>query len=177
MLRGVGRARVLRPRLVFFGLGHFSPRTSAYAASLGVPLATMAVPFSGVLAVAGGLSVLVGYRARIAAGLLLLFLVPVTVMMHAFWAAPSGQLGIRWRRRWQLAMFMKNGSMLGGALVIAYFGAGAGDLGRADDGATHPGHIGRSLTDRLGRAVQPLDKMLPGCLPGWACYWSPLRAG
>jgi len=104
---------------VILGLGHFSPQTIAYAASQGVPLATVAVPFSGVLAVAGGLSVLVGYRARLGAWLLVLFLVPVTVMMHAFWAAQDPMAAMM-----QLSNFLKNVSMIGGALVIGYFGAG-----------------------------------------------------
>jgi putative oxidoreductase len=39
--------------------------------------------------------------------------------MHAFWAVPDPIMaGI------QQAMFMKNLSMLGGALLLTYFGAG-----------------------------------------------------
>ena len=59
--------------------------------------------------------------------LLVLFLVPVTLMMHGFWAVtdPAAQSV-------QQIMFMKNVSMLGGALLIAYFGAGPVSLdGRA----------------------------------------------
>src|ERR671931_2382261 len=63
---------------VMASFGHFSQQAVAYAASQGVPLAALAVPLSGILALAGGLSVLVGYRARIGAALLVLFLVPVT---------------------------------------------------------------------------------------------------
>src|ERR1700676_4805993 len=73
--------------LIFMMSGpmHFSGQTIAYAASQGVPLASIAVPFSGVLALAGGLSILLGYRARIGAWLLVLFLAGVTPMMHKFW--------------------------------------------------------------------------------------------
>jgi putative oxidoreductase len=104
---------------VVASFGHFSQRTIAYAAQQGVPMAALAVPLSGLLALAGGLSVLLGYRARIGAWLLIVFLVPVTVMLHRFWGLPdpvAAQL--------QQIMFMKNVSMLGGAMVIAYFGAG-----------------------------------------------------
>ena len=66
-----------------------------------------------------GISVLLGYRVRIGAWLLVLFLVPVTFMMHAFWAVPDPMMA-----RMQQAMFMKNLSMLGGALLLTYFGAG-----------------------------------------------------
>ena len=98
---------------------HFTSQGISYAAQAGVPFANVLVPLSGMLALVGGLSVLFGYRARIGAVLLILFLVPVTLMMHAFWAVPTTELA-----RMQLVMFMKNLSILGGALMIAYFGAG-----------------------------------------------------
>ena len=44
---------------------HFTGQTVAYAASQGVPLASIAVPLSGVIALAGGLSILLGYRAKL----------------------------------------------------------------------------------------------------------------
>src|SRR6267143_1637873 len=46
---------------------HFTRQTIAFSASQGVPWASIAVPLSGVLAIAGGLSILLGYRARIGA--------------------------------------------------------------------------------------------------------------
>src|SRR6202140_5699853 len=67
------------------GANHFNKQTIGYAASQGVPLAAIAVPLSGVLAIAGGLSILLGYRAKIGSWLIVLFLIPVTLMMHKFW--------------------------------------------------------------------------------------------
>src|ERR1700682_5774265 len=93
------------------GANHFNKQTIGYAASQGVPLASIAVPLSGVLALAGGLSVLLGYRARLGAWLIILFLVPVTLMMHNFWAVKDPMMA-----QMQMIMFMKNLSMLGGAL-------------------------------------------------------------
>jgi putative oxidoreductase len=66
---------------------HFKPPTVEYAAQHGVPSPELLVPLSGIVALVGGLSVLLGYRTRIGAGLLALFLIPVTLMMHNFWAA------------------------------------------------------------------------------------------
>ena len=103
---------------VFAGLNHFSKQTIAFAASQGVPLASIAVPLSGIIAVAGGLSILLGYRAKIGAWLIALFLVGVTPL-HNFWAVHDPMLA-----QMQMAMFMKNISMLGGALLISQFGAG-----------------------------------------------------
>ncbi len=67
------------------GANHFSKQSIGYAVSAGVPLASIAVPLSGVLAIAGGLSILLGYRAKLGGWLIVLFLVPVTLMMHKFW--------------------------------------------------------------------------------------------
>lgn len=105
------------------GPNHFSSQTIAYAASQGVPLASIAVPISGVLAIAGGLSILLGYRARVGAWLIALFLVAVTPMMHKFWVVPDPMM-----RQMQMIMFMKNVAMLGGALLITQLGAGPWSL-------------------------------------------------
>lgn len=104
---------------VVSSVGHFSQRTALYAASQGVPFAELVVPISGIIALVGGLSVALGYRARVGAWLLVVFLVPVTFTMHAFWAAKDAMMA-----QVQQAMFMKNISMLGGALLVSYFGAG-----------------------------------------------------
>ncbi|HAM37067.1 MAG TPA: DoxX family protein [Elusimicrobia bacterium] len=104
---------------ILSGPGHFKAGTIAYAANQGVPLAFLAVPFSGVLAVLGGLSIALGYKAKWGAWLLVLFLVPVTIMMHRFWGLSDPQAAMM-----QHINFMKNASMLGGALFVAYFGSG-----------------------------------------------------
>jgi len=98
---------------------HFTQQAVQYAASQGVPLASIAVPLSGIIAIAGGLSVLLGYHAKLGGWLLVLFLLPVTLMMHAFWKVTDPAMA-----QMQMIMFMKNISMLGGALLITQFGAG-----------------------------------------------------
>ena len=97
----------------------FSSATIAYAAQRGVPLSGLAVPLAGVIALAGGLSILLGYRARVGAWLIVLFLVPVTLWIHRFWAVSDPM-----QAQIEQVMFMKNVSMLGAALLIARFGAG-----------------------------------------------------
>jgi putative oxidoreductase len=105
------------------GPNHFSSQTIAYAASQGVPLASIAVPISGVLAIAGGLSILLGYRAKVGAWLIALFLVAVTPMMHKFWIVPDPMM-----HQLQMILFMKNVAILGGALLITQLGAGPWSL-------------------------------------------------
>ena len=104
-------------------LGHFKPETVMWATAQGVPLAKLAVPASGVLALAGGLSILLGYRTRWGAIALIVFLVPVTVMMHNFWAVTDPMMN-----QLQMSMFMKNVALIGGALAFASFGPGAYSL-------------------------------------------------
>jgi len=98
---------------------HFTRQTIAFSASQGVPLASIAVPLSGVLAIAGGLSILLGYRAKLGAWLIVVFLIPVTLMLHKFWLVQDPMMA-----QIQMILFMKNVSMLGGALLISQFGAG-----------------------------------------------------
>lgn len=98
---------------------HFTHEGIQHATDVGVPLAELLVPVSGVMALAGGLSVALGWKARWGAWTLIAFLVPVTAMMHAFWRhADPVTFHI------QEAMFMKNLSMLGAALLVTQFGAG-----------------------------------------------------
>jgi putative oxidoreductase len=101
------------------GPGHFAANTIAFAASKGVPLAAIAVPLSGIIAMAGGLSIAAGYKAKWGGWLIVLFLVPVTVMIHDFWAMTDPNMV-----QVNQIMFMKNLSMLGAALLITHFGSG-----------------------------------------------------
>jgi putative oxidoreductase len=101
------------------GPNHFSRQTIGYAASHGVPLASIAVPLSGAIALIGGLSILLGYHAKIGAWLIVLFLVPVTLIMHNFWTMHDPMM-----EQMNMIMFMKNMAMLGGALLISQFGSG-----------------------------------------------------
>lgn len=100
--------------------GHFKPENIAFAASQGVPLASVSVPLSGIIELIGGLSILLGYKARYGAWLLVLFLVPVTLMLHQFWNIPDPMA-----RQMDMISFFKNLSILGGALLITWFGSGA----------------------------------------------------
>jgi putative oxidoreductase len=70
-----------------------------------------------------GLSILFGYRAKFGGWLIALFLAGVTPMLHNFWAVSDPMM-----HRIQMVMFLKNLSMLGGALLIAQFGAGPWSL-------------------------------------------------
>ncbi len=71
-----------------------------------------------ILLLMGGTLVLTGYRARFGAMLLLLYWVPVTLIVHAFWTFPDEE------RRMQSVLFMKNVAIIGGLLMVWANGTG-----------------------------------------------------
>jgi putative oxidoreductase len=93
---------------------HFTVEGIGHAAELGVPFARLLVPVSGLMALAGGVSIASGYRTQWGAWLLIAFLVPVTLMMHGFWRLHDPQAV-----HIQQAMFLKNVALVGAALLLA----------------------------------------------------------
>ncbi|MBZ5643086.1 MAG: DoxX family protein [Acidobacteriia bacterium] len=118
----LGRALVT---FVFFVSvpAHFGPVDLRYAMAAGVPMAKVVVPATGLLALIGSISVLLGYRARLGAWLLVLFLVPVTLTMHQFWSAKDAMMA-----QLQWGMFIRNLAIIGAALMITQFGPGSWSL-------------------------------------------------
>jgi putative oxidoreductase len=124
----VPAARVLFAAIfVMAAPGLFGDEAMIAAAARGVPFVEALVPLAGLLALLGGLSVAFGFKARIGAAMLITFLVPVTVMMHDFWALSDPAAA-----KLQQVMFMKNITMLGGALLVLYHGAGPISLDARD---------------------------------------------
>ncbi len=99
--------------------GHFTQSTIQYAANQGVPMAWVSVPLAGIISLLGAVCILVGYKAKEGAMLIVIFLAPVTLLNHNFWniADPAAAA-------FQQVDFMKNLSLLGAAFLIAYFGSG-----------------------------------------------------
>jgi putative oxidoreductase len=98
----------------FAGLGG----TAGYIASKGLPLPMVLAVATAALEVLGGLAIIVGFHARIAAIALALFTLVATFLFHNYWAAPADQQMV------QQLMFMKNLSVAGGLLLLFSFGAG-----------------------------------------------------
>ncbi|MFI7504585.1 DoxX family membrane protein [Streptomyces sp. NPDC049687] len=124
---------VLIGRILLVGLflssaaGHLT-RTKAmagYASSRGVPAAGPAVFASGLLLLAGGLSVLLGIWADLGALLLAVFLLPTALLMHAFWKETDPHV-----RQNEQVHFLKDVS-LGGAclMLLALFSYAGAELG------------------------------------------------
>jgi putative oxidoreductase len=100
-------------------IDHFDGHDLAYATAAHVPAAKIAVPIAGVMILVGGLSILFGYKAKLGALLIIIFLIPVTPMLHNFWAVTDPRM-----HEVHEVNFLKNLSMLGAAFLITQFGAG-----------------------------------------------------
>ena len=71
------------------------------------------------LELVGGVMLVLGLYARWGAVALLLFILPVSVIMHNFWALPEGE-----QRMGEMISFMKNFTIVGGLLFVLAMGAG-----------------------------------------------------
>jgi len=92
---------------------------SGYVAAKHLPLPAVSLGIAAAVEIFGGLAVLVGSQARIAAWILFLYLIPTTVIFHNFWAL-SGM-----EQMDAQIHFFKNVAIMGGLLFLAAFGPGA----------------------------------------------------
>ena len=93
--------------------------TAGYIASVGLPMAQVLALGAGVLEVAAGVMLIVGWQARWAALALAAFTVLASLLFHNFWAMPKDQQFM------QQLMFMKNLAITGGLLFVFAFGPGS----------------------------------------------------
>lgn len=100
---------------IYSGFNHFKmlDMMAGYAQSKGAPMPKLSVAFSGLLLLVGGLSVLVDVLPVIGLVALVLFLIPVTIIMHAFWKVqdPTAKMG-------EMVNFTKNIALLGAVLML-----------------------------------------------------------
>jgi putative oxidoreductase len=111
-------------------------------ASQGMPLVPLLLFAAIVTELAGGLSVLLAWKARWGALLLFLYLIPTTLIFHDFWTFTGTEM------QTQLVNFLKNLSIMGGLLLVAaYDGAALAAAREADftDESTEP-RLRRAMT-------------------------------
>jgi putative oxidoreductase len=85
----------------------------------GIPAAQIMLVGAIVFLIAGSLSVILGFRARIGAALLLIFLVLATYYFHDFWNVTDPGA-----KQDQMIHFMKNLGLMGAMLLIIANGTG-----------------------------------------------------
>lgn len=122
----IGRV-LLAAMFVISGYGKITgfEGTAGYIASNGLPFPELLAGLAVAIELGGGLAILAGWKTRWAALALVAFVIVITPIFHAYWAAPAGQaMG-------QQINFMKNASILGGMLLLLAFGPGRYSLERS----------------------------------------------
>jgi uncharacterized membrane protein YphA (DoxX/SURF4 family) len=87
--------------------------TQQMIAQKGLPLPSLMLLGNIVCQLIGAISLLLGYKIRWGAIVLILFLIPTTLVFHDFWANPKETIA-----------FVKNVGLIGGLLMVYYAGAG-----------------------------------------------------
>lgn len=87
--------------------------------SKGMPAVGFFLVMAILVEVGGGLSILLGYKARLGALALFLYLIPVTCIFHNYWTYQDKE------RLVQMENFMKNLTIMGGLLLVAALGSGS----------------------------------------------------
>jgi putative oxidoreductase len=85
----------------------------------GIPAPKVMLVGAIVFLIAGSLSIILGYKARIGATLLLIFLVLATYYFHDFWHVTDEKV-----KQEQMIQFMKNLGMMGAMVLIIANGTG-----------------------------------------------------
>ena len=116
-------------------LGNKIPQFSTVAQMMdgqGVPLPRVMLAGAIVFLLAGSLSIILGYKARIGAALLLIFLVLATYFFHDFWTWPAEAAWVLSTnsevsmpvQQIEMISFMKNLALMGAMLLIFANGSG-----------------------------------------------------
>ena len=92
--------------------------TARSMAAKGIPLPEVLLAVTIVLVVGGALMIVLGWHARWAAAALLAWMIPVTLLYHAFWTAEPAQVFN------QTTHFMKNLAIMGALLHVMGMGPG-----------------------------------------------------
>ncbi len=102
---------------LFNGYNHFRNLgpLSQYAQSKNVPYPKFAVIITGFLLLIGGLTILVGKYIEIGVVALTLFFLPVSFVMHNFWAVQDPQM-----RMLEMVNFMKNLALWAAILALLF---------------------------------------------------------
>lgn len=100
------------------GISHFAKWNdmTAYATSKGVPMAKAGVAITGLMSLVGGVLVVLGWHRFIGAGLLAIFMLLTSTMMHAFWKEKDPMA-----RMTEMSQFQKDLALGGAALVLAFY--------------------------------------------------------
>jgi len=96
--------------------------TAGYMASRGLPMVAVLLPLTILVELGGGLLIALGWKARWAAAVIFLFIIPVTLVFHNPVGLDAAQA------QQQMINLLKNVSIMGGMLGLFAFGPGGFSL-------------------------------------------------
>ena len=92
--------------------------TASYIASKGLPLPEVGAAIAIAVELGAGLMLVAGYKARLAALAIFVFLIPTTFIFHAYWQLPPDKQMV------DFLAFWKNLAIMGGLLMVYAMGPG-----------------------------------------------------
>lgn len=95
-----------------------------YMSTRHLPFIPVLLAVAMIIELAGSACLITGYQASIAAAVMFVYMIGVTVLFHNYWAATGMLAGA------QETHFRKNLAIMGGLLMLAYCGPGRWSLGR-----------------------------------------------
>ncbi len=95
-----------------------------YMSTRHLPMIPVLLAAATVIEIGGSICLITGYRAREAAFIMFLYMIPLTLLFHNYWAASGMLAGV------QETHFRKNLAIMGGLLLLAYAGPGPWSLGQ-----------------------------------------------
>lgn len=132
----VGGRVLLTTIFLLSAVGNKIPQFSDVAQlmeSQGVPAPQLMLAGAIVFLLAGSVSIILGWKARIGAALLLVFLVLATYFFHDFWTWPQDAMWVLGSdesiqmpvQQIEMISFMKNMALMGAMLLVIANGAGS----------------------------------------------------
>jgi putative oxidoreductase len=94
------------------------PGTVAHMAAMNIPYPDTLAVVAGAAEVLGAIAIAMGFLTRIASAGLIVYMIPTTLIFHAFWNYAGEQ------RMPQMVNFMKNLAIIGGLAVLMAQGPG-----------------------------------------------------
>ncbi len=96
----------------------------SYMSTRHLPLIPVLLAVAAIVELCGSLCLVTGFQARVAAFVMFLYMIAVTMLFHNYWAASSAMAGA------QETHFRKNLAIMGGLLILSYSGPGKWALGK-----------------------------------------------
>lgn len=104
-----------------------------YMSTRHLPAIPVLLAIATLIEVGGSVCLITGYQARVAAIIMFVYMIGLTLIFHNYWAASGNLAGI------QETHFRKNLAIMGGLLMLAYAGPGPWSCGRTESRAQPDG--------------------------------------